>query len=191
MSMLVIVLRAVSLLAFSGPMMIGLSGRQGARRTGARESGGERAPVAANIAAFVVFVASLAFSAGKSTGSTALLLAVAGCMLAVGGSSLVLRSRAELGSAWSFVPRAAPETGLVTSGPYRFVRHPIYLGLVLLSMGQAIAFGSWLALVVVIGGIVPTFAWRARAEEKLLGRIFGERFDVYRQRTKMIVPHLL
>jgi protein-S-isoprenylcysteine O-methyltransferase Ste14 len=40
-------------------------------------------------------------------------------------------------------------------------------------------------------GIVPTLAWRARAEEKLLSRAFGERYDVYRQQTKMIIPHLL
>jgi protein-S-isoprenylcysteine O-methyltransferase Ste14 len=38
---------------------------------------------------------------------------------------------------------------------------------------------------------VPTLAWRARAEEKLLSRTFGESYEVYRLRTKMIVPHLL
>ncbi len=44
---------------------------------------------------------------------------------------------------------------------------------------------------IVLCGIVPTFAWRARAEEKLLSRAFGERYAAYRQRTKMIIPHLL
>jgi len=58
-------------------------------------------------------------------------------------------------------------------------------------MGQALAFGSWPALVIVVSGIVPTFAWRARAEEKLLIRIFGESYAVYRERTKMIIPHIL
>jgi protein-S-isoprenylcysteine O-methyltransferase Ste14 len=43
---------------------------------------------------------------------------------------------------------------------------------------------------IVLSGIVPTFAWRARAEEKLLSRSFGEHYAVYRQRTKMIIPHL-
>jgi protein-S-isoprenylcysteine O-methyltransferase Ste14 len=57
----------------------------------------------------------------------------------------------------------------------------------LLATGQALAFGSWPALVTVLAGIVPTFAWRARAEEKLLSRTFGERYAVYRQRTKMII----
>jgi protein-S-isoprenylcysteine O-methyltransferase Ste14 len=44
---------------------------------------------------------------------------------------------------------------------------------------------------IVLAGIVPTFAWRARAEEKLLSRTLGERYAVYRQRTKMILPYLL
>jgi protein-S-isoprenylcysteine O-methyltransferase Ste14 len=43
----------------------------------------------------------------------------------------------------------------------------------------------------VLSGMVPTFAWRACAEEKLLSRTFGERYEVYRQRTKMIIPHLI
>ena len=89
------------------------------------------------------------------------------------------------------MPKADQGTGLVTTGPYRLVRHPIYLGLALLAMGEALAFGSWPALMIVLSGIVPTFAWRARAEEKLLSRTFGERYAVYRQRTKMIIPHLL
>ena len=89
------------------------------------------------------------------------------------------------------MPKADQGTGLVTTGPYRLVRHPIYLGLALLAMGEALAFGSWPALMIVLAGIVPTFAWRARAEEKLLSRTFGGRYAVYRERTKMIIPYLL
>ena len=145
----------------------------------------------ANLAAFGLYFPSLlAFSHGPA-GSMAPMLASSGSLLAVAGAALVLGSRAELGPAWSFVPRADQETGLVTTGPYRFVRHPIYLGLALLAMGQALAFGSWPALMIVLSGIVPTFAWRARAEEELLGRTFGERYADYRRRTKMIVPCLL
>jgi protein-S-isoprenylcysteine O-methyltransferase Ste14 len=80
--------------------------------------------------------------------------------------------------------------GLVTTGPYRLVRHPIYLGLALLAAGDALAFGSWPALMIVLSGIVPTFAWRARAEETLLSRTFGERYALYRKHSKTIIPHL-
>ena len=120
----------------------------------------------------------------------ALPLALSGCLVAVAGAALVLRSRAELGPAWSFVPRAGQGTGLVTTGPYRLVRHPIYLGLVLLALGQALAFSSGLACLIVLVGIAPTFAWRARAEDTLLSRTFGGRYALYRSQTKIIIPNL-
>ncbi|HVR29143.1 MAG TPA: isoprenylcysteine carboxylmethyltransferase family protein [Thermoanaerobaculia bacterium] len=145
----------------------------------------------ANLAAFGLYFPLLLIFSGSAAGSTALLLASSGSLLAVAAAALVLRSRAELGPAWSFVPKADQGTGLVTTGPYRVVRHPIYLGLALLAIGGALAFGSWPALMIVLSGIVPTFVWRARAEEKLLSRTFGERYAIYRQRSKMIVPYLL
>jgi protein-S-isoprenylcysteine O-methyltransferase Ste14 len=145
----------------------------------------------ANLAAFGIFVVALFVFAAGADGSTAVLLASSGSTLALTGAALVLRSRTELGAAWSLVPDANQGTGLVTTGPYRIVRHPIYLGLTLLAMGEALAFGSWPALMVVLFGIVPTFAWRARAEEKLLSRTFGQRFADYRRRTSMIIPHVL
>jgi hypothetical protein len=92
----------------------------------------------------------------------ALPLALLGCLLALAGAALVVRSRAKLGPAWSFVPKAVQGTGLVMTGPYRLVRHPIYLGLALLAMGGALAFGSWPALMIVLSGVVPTIAWRAQ-----------------------------
>ena len=148
-----------------------------------------RAPLVANLAAVGLYVLALVIYSGIPAGTTALLLAALGASLAVAGVALVLRSRAELGRAWSFVPKADRDT-LVTTGPYRLVRHPIYVGLALLVTGGALAFGSWPALVIVLFGIVPSFGWRARAEEKLLSRTLGQRYADYRQRTKMFVPYL-
>jgi protein-S-isoprenylcysteine O-methyltransferase Ste14 len=145
----------------------------------------------ANLSAFGVFLAALLMFPSSLRASLGLPLAMSGCLLALAGAALVLRSRSELGAAWSFVPKADQTVGLVTTGPYRLVRHPIYLGLALLATGQALAFGSWPALLIVPCWIVPTFIWRARAEEKLLSRTFGERYAVYRQRTRLIFPYLL
>jgi protein-S-isoprenylcysteine O-methyltransferase Ste14 len=191
MSTLVIVLRIASVLAFAGPMLLPVIGRRGRPETRARQAGSDRAPLVANLAAFGLYFPSLVGFVASPAGSTALLLASSGSLLAIAGAALVLRSRAVLGAAWSLAPKADRDTGLVTTGPYRLVRHPIYLGLAMVAMGAALAFGSWPALMIVLFGIVPTFAWRAYAEEKLLSRIFGERYDLYRQRTRMIIPYLL
>lgn len=187
MSTFVIVLRAVSLLAFAAPLL--LSGGRGPKRVGRGERRrGDQTPVLANLAAFGLFSASLAAFACDAEGLTALLLALCGCLLALAGAALVLWSRAELGSAWSFVPMADRGTDFVATGPYRLVRHPIYLGLSLLATGAAVAFGSWPAVVVVLSAIVPTFVWRAWAEERLLADTFGERYAVYRRQTRIIGP---
>ena len=191
MPTLIIVLRTVALLTLAGPLLLRFSGRHAGRGTRIGQRGGDRAPVVANLAAFGVFFPSLLIFSGSAAGATALWLAASGSLLAIAGAVLILKSRAELGPAWSLVPMADQRTGLVTTGPYRLVRHPIYGGLALLAVGQALAFGSWPALFIVLSGILPTFAWRARAEERLLSRTFGERYEVYRQRTKMIIPYLL
>src|SRR5262249_48058765 len=118
MSALVIVLRTVSLLGLAAPLLLALSGGRGRRETRARPSG-DRAPLVANLAAFGLFFPSLLAFAGSPAGSPALLLASSGSLLAVAGAALVLRSRSQLGPAWSFVPKADEGTGLVTTGPYR------------------------------------------------------------------------
>ena len=191
MSTLVIVLRAVSLLAFAAPMLLRFIGHSRESRTRARHGSADRVPVAANLAAFALFLPWLLIFSGTTESSLSLLLAWLGSVLAIAGASVVFKSRAVLGPAWSLVPKADQEKGLVTTGPYRLVRHPIYLGLVLLAAGEALAFSSLPAFAMVLFGIIPTFAWRARAEEKLLSRIFGERYGAYQKRTKMIIPHLL
>ena len=190
MPALVAVFRAASLLAFAGPMLLKVGGRDRKRSRGAERRHGDRTPVLANFAAFGLFFALMIAFVGSADGPVALVLALCGCLLAVAGSGLVIRSRRELGSAWSFVPTVVQGTGLVTTGPYRLVGHPIYLGLVLLATGEALAFGSWPALIMVLFGIVPTLAWRAHAEEALLSQTFGETYALYRKQIGMITPRL-
>jgi protein-S-isoprenylcysteine O-methyltransferase Ste14 len=190
MSTSIIVLRVISVLAFLWPMLMVVGGRRAVPASRPRPSGGERAPLLSNLAAVGLYLPSLLAFSGRPTGSMALLLASSGLLVAVVGVTLVLRSRAELGSAWSLLPNADQDIGLVTTGPYRGVRHPIYLGLVLLATGEALAFHSLPAFVITLFGIFPTFVWRAHAEEKLLRHAFGERYEVYRRRTRMIIPRL-
>ena len=191
MSALTIVLRIVAVLAFAGLTMLTIVWSRGQAKTRAPQDRGDQAAVVANFTALGLLFFSLFFFSSSPASVMALLLALAGSLLALAGAALVVICHGELGAAWSFAPKADPSTGLITSGPYRLVRHPIYLGLTLLALGQAVAFGCWPALFIALLGVVPTLAWRARVEEKLLSRIFGESYEVYRQRTKMIVPHLL
>ncbi len=191
MTTVVLVLRVVSVLALAGLVLLAVSGRGGGPRTQLRRSGRERAPLVANFAAVAVYLPALVcFPEGPPVSRR--------CCWPRRDRCWRLRARpsssdpgSNLGPRGASCPRLIAGTGLVTSGPYRLVRHPIYLGFVLLAMGEALAFGSWPALVIALAGIVPTFAWRARAEEQLLGRSFGERYAVYRARTRLLIPYLL
>lgn len=89
----------------------------------------------------------------------------------------------------SFSPEAEvrTDTVLVTGGAFGLVRHPMYLSILLLWGGSALALLSplmalcWLAL-------VPAFAARSRAEERLLTRHFGSAYSAYAARVPMLVP---
>jgi protein-S-isoprenylcysteine O-methyltransferase Ste14 len=76
---------------------------------------------------------------------------------------------------------------LVTTGPYRFIRNPSYLGLLIGALGWALAFRSGVG-VVLTALLVPALVARINAEERLLGTHFGAEYEAYRARTWRLVP---
>jgi len=86
--------------------------------------------------------------------------------------------------AGSNVPTNRPTTAIVETGPYRFTRNPIYLGMVLGLIGLAIAFNSlWLLLTLVPFALAICFGVVAR-EEAYLERKFGDVYRRYRARVR-------
>jgi len=81
------------------------------------------------------------------------------------------------------------EPELVTSGPYRLVRHPIYSGLLLAVLGTALATDiHWL---IVFGIVGVYFVYSARVEERLLSSSFPTAYSNYKMKTKMLIPFVL
>jgi protein-S-isoprenylcysteine O-methyltransferase Ste14 len=77
---------------------------------------------------------------------------------------------------------------LITSGPYRFVRHPIYLAMITSAIGLAIGLRSLWAVLAVLLLLVPTGIYRAHLEEKALSLKFGTDWDKYSKRTRFMFP---
>jgi len=76
---------------------------------------------------------------------------------------------------------------LITAGPYRWIRHPMYLGLIVFPLGAALVFGSWMGMALSLL-LVGIFIWRIADEERLMRQEFGHRWDAYCQRTWRLVP---
>lgn len=116
-------------------------------------------------------------------------LRLAGAALYTLGLGTAVWARLALGANWSDIESATvlPGQRLVREGPYRLVRHPIYLGDLLLVAGYELALNSWLAL-----GVFPlaAFVWRkARREEELLERGLDGYRD-YERRSGAFLPRL-
>jgi protein-S-isoprenylcysteine O-methyltransferase Ste14 len=83
--------------------------------------------------------------------------------------------------------KAEPE--LVTSGPYRLVRHPIYSGLLLGVLGTALVTN--LTGLIVVGVLGVVFSFSASVEERNLTDTFPSEYPMYRTQTKMLIPFVL
>jgi protein-S-isoprenylcysteine O-methyltransferase Ste14 len=92
-----------------------------------------------------------------------------------------------LGDRFSGLVALQPGHRLVTSGVYGVIRHPSYLGLLVNSLGWALAFRSGVGVVITAITIVPLVG-RILAEERLLGGEFGAEYEAYRGRTWRLVP---
>jgi protein-S-isoprenylcysteine O-methyltransferase Ste14 len=115
---------------------------------------------------------------------------IAGVALYIVGLLVAIFGRLQLGSNWANIEdrQLLPGQALITHGIYRHVRHPIYLGDLLLFTGVQLALNSWLFVSGIILALV-TFR-QAAAEEEILAEAFPE-YETYRQRTKRLVPFVV
>lgn len=111
----------------------------------------------------------------------------AGVALSAGGLLLRIAAMARLGSRFSPFVAVQKSHALETSGVYARVRHPGYLGSCLVALGAALAFGSALTLVLV-ALLLVVLAGRARREEAVLERHFGDDYREYRKRSGALLP---
>jgi protein-S-isoprenylcysteine O-methyltransferase Ste14 len=79
---------------------------------------------------------------------------------------------------------------LVERGPYKFVRHPMYTGGFLMSLGMGLAVQSWIATVVIAIAILLVIGYRISVEEKALISEFGEQYKSYSRRVKRLIPFI-
>lgn len=112
-----------------------------------------------------------------------------GVVLVALGGLLRIWSIAVLGRFHSAYVALMEGHSLVQSGPYRYLRNPSYLGMLIVMVGIPLVFGTWFPLLAIPGAFI-ILKWRIKAEEDFLGEHFGEEYEEYRQRTFRLIPFI-
>ncbi len=115
-------------------------------------------------------------------------LQICGLVLVLLGLALLIWGRSHLRGLYSGHVEVQSDHRLVTSGPYRWIRHPSYAGFLVLVLGVALGYSSLIGLVSIPVLLFPGLAYRMSVEEKLLGEQFGEEYSSYKAKTKRLIP---
>lgn len=150
--------------------------------------GGRRRIPLGGLTALSVILLLRAFDGGSLTVHSVVLGAL-GAIVFAAGIALAVWARLHLGRNWGMPMSQKEEPELVTSGPYRLVRHPIYSGLLAAILGTALATNLIGLIIVAILGAY--FYYSASVEERNLTATFPAAYPAYRARTKMLIPFVI
>lgn len=117
-------------------------------------------------------------------------IGIMGLFCCFSGTLIACIARFQLRHNWSFSVQQKQQHELIQQGLYKTIRHPIYTGLLLLFIGNAIIVGDYRAILAVVI-VVVSFWVKLRKEEKLLTTLFGQQYIDYLQRTKALIPFIL
>lgn len=117
------------------------------------------------------------------------IIAGVGFIVYVGGLGLAVWARVHLGKNWGMPMTKKQDPELVTTGPYRFIRHPIYTGILAAVLGSALA--TTLYLLIALAVLAVYFIYSALVEEKIMLREFPKQYPGYKKKTKMLLPFVL
>lgn len=113
---------------------------------------------------------------------------VAGIVVFI-GLAIALWGRITLGRNWSMLPSFKEHHELIESGPYAYVRHPMYTGLLLMFLGTVIWYGMLAGLIIFIFSFLGTW-FKLSQEQKMLTKHFGDSYLAYKRRVKALIPFI-
>jgi protein-S-isoprenylcysteine O-methyltransferase len=118
------------------------------------------------------------------------LLLLVGLGMLWGGIALRVWAVRTLGPRFRTVVMIDDDHQLITTGPYRLLRHPSYAGSLLTLAGIGVALGNWLSLLLAVLGALIGFTRRIQIEEAALQTRFGAAYTAWAQRTWRLVPFM-
>jgi protein-S-isoprenylcysteine O-methyltransferase Ste14 len=144
----------------------------------------------AGVSALIVFLLlRLSVLRNGSLAVQSVPVGVVGVVLLAAGLAFAVWARVYLGRNWGMPMTERVEGELITTGPYRFVRNPIYTGILLGVLGTVLTTNVLGLIAVAV--LIAYFAYSAQVEERNLAAEFPSTYPAYRARTKMFIPFLL
>jgi len=113
---------------------------------------------------------------------------VVGFVVLVAGIVVRQWSHRTLGRFHQAVVTVHDDHRIVTDGPYRFVRHPMYAGSAVAFLGTGLALGTWIGLALTFLGTLPAMLRRIHVEERALNNGLGERYKEYAAGRSRLLP---
>lgn len=104
------------------------------------------------------------------------------------GSPLRNWALLSLGKFFSRVVQIESEHRIITNGPYHWLRHPAYTGMLLANTGVVVALGTWLGALIAFVLLLAATLYRIRIEENLLSEAFGDEYHRYMTQTWRLFP---
>ena len=117
------------------------------------------------------------------------LLGIVGVVLCAAGVGVMVAARIHLGRNWGMPTSRKEHPELITSGPYAYVRHPIYCGIILAMFGTMIGASVFWAVPLLLFTLY--FVYAAHREEDFMIAQFPEQYPAYQRRTRMLLPFVL
>lgn len=114
--------------------------------------------------------------------------AVVGTVFIVTGTGVNIAGRLKLKMNWSNQIRIYENQSLVTTGIYRYIRHPLYSSTVLMMTGFALLFHNYLVLILTLAVFLPFMIFRAGQEDVLLAAEFKDEYVKYKEKTGLFFP---
>ncbi len=117
-------------------------------------------------------------------------LSVVATALVVLGAIFAVWARLTIGTNWSGIVTLKEDHQLIVTGPYRYVRHPIYTGLFTMGIGTQLMYAEPYGFLLFVVAVV-VFSVKIRDEERLMTETFPDQYPQYRRRVKAVIPFLL
>ena len=109
-------------------------------------------------------------------------------MIFAAGEALRVWSRRTLGRYFTYTVMTSSDQPVITSGPYRFVRHPSYTGALLLAIGVGAVYGNWLGLAAITVSAFVGLRYRIHVEEHALLAELGDSYRSYAEHHRRLIP---